>query len=265
MGELVKVLITVKTYPQPHEKYKELVCTAGVREDGSFIRLHPIAFRYKPYSQQYKKYQWIELEVEKNEEDKRPESYKQVEGTIIKTIGESISTKKNWADRKKYVLARGVETMCHLEHLSQEQCSLGIIRPKVVEDFIYEETTRVWKPEQQKNLDQQNLFGDNLKPLKKIPYKFRYVFKCEEPNCTGHKKMITDWELGILFLNMYEKHQSEDIALAKVKETFMGKICSSNIDTHFFVGTVNPKKYKAWIVIGTFYPPKGDPELPFDF
>ena len=33
-----KVLITVLTYPHPSEKYKELICTAGVTEDG---RLSP--------------------------------------------------------------------------------------------------------------------------------------------------------------------------------------------------------------------------------
>jgi len=31
---LTKVLITVKTYPAISKKYKELVCTAGFREDG---------------------------------------------------------------------------------------------------------------------------------------------------------------------------------------------------------------------------------------
>ena len=46
--ERMKVLITVKTYPIPSAKYDELVCTAGVREDGSFVRLYPINFRDLP-------------------------------------------------------------------------------------------------------------------------------------------------------------------------------------------------------------------------
>jgi hypothetical protein len=40
-----KVLITVKTYPTLSRKHGELVCTAGVREDGSRVRLYPIPFR----------------------------------------------------------------------------------------------------------------------------------------------------------------------------------------------------------------------------
>lgn len=37
-----KVLICVKTYPTLSEKYDELVCTAGVKEDGSWIRIYPV-------------------------------------------------------------------------------------------------------------------------------------------------------------------------------------------------------------------------------
>jgi hypothetical protein len=64
--EKARVLIVVKTYPHPSESYQELVCTAGIREDGSFIRLYPIDFRYRPLYQWYKKYQWIEVDIEKN-------------------------------------------------------------------------------------------------------------------------------------------------------------------------------------------------------
>ena len=73
----LKVLITVKTYPIPSKKYDELVCTAGVTKSGDFVRLYPINFRDLPYTQQYKKYQWIEVLAEKHQErDARKESYR---------------------------------------------------------------------------------------------------------------------------------------------------------------------------------------------
>src|SRR3989449_11719239 len=40
-----RVLITVKTYPTLSRKYGETVCTAGVREDGSWGRVYPVPFR----------------------------------------------------------------------------------------------------------------------------------------------------------------------------------------------------------------------------
>ena len=86
----LKVLITVKTYPIPSATYDELVCTAGVTEAGDFIRLYPINFRDLPFSQQYKKYQWIEVEVEKHtRRDARKESYRP-DCDSIQILGEPI-------------------------------------------------------------------------------------------------------------------------------------------------------------------------------
>ena len=50
-----RVLITVKTYPTLSQKYIELVCTAGFREDGSWIRIYPSPFRFLEGDQKYKK------------------------------------------------------------------------------------------------------------------------------------------------------------------------------------------------------------------
>ena len=74
-----KILITVTTYPLPSRSYDELVCTAGVLEDGSWIRIYPIPLSFLNQVKQdigFKKYTWIELDVEKRtSSDFRPESY----------------------------------------------------------------------------------------------------------------------------------------------------------------------------------------------
>lgn len=255
MGQKQKILITVKTYPLPSESHLELVCTAGVREDGSFIRLYPIDYRYREYWQWYKKYQWIELDVIRNEKDPRPESYRPATpDSKIDTLGKSLSTKNNWAERKKYVLARGVRTLCSLQALPQEESSLGIIRPREVSDFIIEPTDRDWKPKWKKLFMQQRLFGPKQKPLEKIPYKFSYVFRCEEPSCNGHKMIIEDWEIGELYRQMRKKFGSEETAVEKVKDKFLGQICAPDKNTHFFVGTV--LSFGTWVILGTFWPKK---------
>lgn len=71
-----KILIAVKTYPSLSKKYDELVCTAGVRQDGSWIRLYPIPFRKMDYDKQYRKYEWIEADIVRNEKDFRPETFR---------------------------------------------------------------------------------------------------------------------------------------------------------------------------------------------
>ncbi len=71
---LTRVLITVKTYPTLSTRYEELVCTAGFKEDGTWIRIYPVQFRKKTYTEQYKEYDWIEVDLVRNEKDPRPES-----------------------------------------------------------------------------------------------------------------------------------------------------------------------------------------------
>jgi hypothetical protein len=248
------VLITVKTYPLPSEGYQELVCTAGVLQDGSFVRLYPIDYRYRPYWQWYGKYQWVKVVAEKNVRDPRPESYRPVSGTPIRPIGVPLDTKKNWAERKKYVLAKGVQSMCGLQSLSQSKQSLGIIRPKEVTKFTVEPVERTWKPKWVALLRQENLFGLQHKPLEKIPYKFSYTFTCEETGCKGHKMMIEDWEIGELYRNMLIKFKDEATAVQKVKEKFYDQICAEKRDPHFFVGTV--LKHGTWVILGAFWPKK---------
>ena len=96
-----QILIVVKTYPRPSFKYRELVCTAGITENGKWVRLYPINYRYLNYNKWYKKYQWIKVKIEKTniKNDFRVDSYRPVESTI-QAIGESLSTNKQWIDRK---------------------------------------------------------------------------------------------------------------------------------------------------------------------
>ncbi len=97
---LTKVLITVKTYPTISEKYDELVCTAGFLEDGTWIRIYPVPYRKRACAEQYKKYDWIELDLVKNRSDFRPESYRPKSlDTEIKVVGH-IGTSQNWAEKK---------------------------------------------------------------------------------------------------------------------------------------------------------------------
>ena len=255
MAEKKKILITVKTYPVPSENHLELVCTAGVEENGSWVRLYPVDFRYMEQFRQYKKYQWVEVEVEKNPKDPRPESYRPDLDTL-KPVGKKLDTRNCWAARKKYVLARGVDTMCGLEALARGDRSLGIVRPLVVEDLVVERTEREWPAKYRQQFDQTRMFGPKRKPLEKIPYKFSYRYGCEEPGCTGHKMMIEDWEVGELYRRMRDKFGDEDAACDKVKETFLDRICAEDVDTHFFVGTT--LAHGSWIILGAFWPKKLD-------
>lgn len=76
-AEKTKVLITVKTYPSLSRKYGELVCTAGFREDGSWIRIYPIPFRNLDDGKKFELWRWIEVDLARNDaRDHRRESFR---------------------------------------------------------------------------------------------------------------------------------------------------------------------------------------------
>lgn len=253
----LKVLITVKTYPIPSDKYDELVCTAGVTDSGEFIRMYPINFRDLPYHQQYRKYQWIELRVRKHgRTDLRKESYRPLGD--IRLLGEPIKPNPgNWKERAKYALKNTAKSMEALREIQDsDRTSLGVFKPKIVHDLVVSPDERQWKLEYLQELKQMRIWETrkaSLRPLRKIPLKFHYLFECDDPRCNGHKMSIHDWETGALFWNCIDRGDSEDVAAEKVRDKFLRDICGPDKDTYFFVGTVHGHP-KSWIVLGTFYP-----------
>src|SRR5438034_1070844 len=71
-----RILIWGKTAPELSTKYYETVCTGGVFEDGTPVRLYPIDFRYLDQDDQFRQYQWMTAAVGKASADARPESYR---------------------------------------------------------------------------------------------------------------------------------------------------------------------------------------------
>jgi len=257
-----RVLITVKTYPIPSAKYDELVCTAGVTETGDFIRLYPINFRDLPFSKQYKKYQWIEVQAEKHtRRDKRKESYRP-DCNSIRILGEPIASNPgNWAERAKYVLKKKARSMEALkDSQSKDGTSLGIFKPKSVKDLIITRDSPQWKPSFLAALKQARLWetrGKSKEPPQKVPFKFHYLFTCDDPRCTGeHQMMIEDWEVGALFWKLVDNGKTQENAAKHVRDKFLNELCGPGKDTHFFMGTILAHP-KTWVVIGVFYPNKG--------
>ena len=58
--EKKRVLITAKAAPETSTKYGECICTAGVTDDGEFIRLYPIPLDIFRRGNGFKKFDWIE-------------------------------------------------------------------------------------------------------------------------------------------------------------------------------------------------------------
>lgn len=268
-----KVLITVKTYPLPSSKYDELVCTAGVLENGQWVRIYPIPFRSLPFNEQYTKYNWVELNLVRNTSDFRPESYspKRKFEEPIKAIG-SIGTDNHWEARKQIVLNEVYDSMTELITLakSEQQKSLATLQPVEIVDFVVEAGEREWKKEWQNHFQQLSLFdsqnksGGKREIVRKLPYKYSYSF-LSKGDTKPRTLMIEDWEIGALYWNCLGRTEGDEIAANQlVKKKYFDEFVNKK-DLYLFLGTTKQFHNMApnpFIIIGVFYPPKMPPPNP---
>lgn len=264
-----KILITVKTYPTLSEKYDELVCTAGIREDGSWIRIYPIPFRKLEYEKQYRKYDWIEADLIKNTSDFRPESFRPASLDGVFQIAGKAGTEQFWAARKEFVLKNvsfDLAALIQRAKNPQHYTSLAVFKPKEIFDFIIEPAAREWDKEKlaklKANADQFKLFETDENPfevVRKLPYTFSYSFS--DQNGKRSKLMIEDWEIGALFWNSLARYGGdESLACAAVRKKYFDDFVKTK-DLHFFLGTTRAfhlMSHNPFIIIGTFHPPKSD-------
>ena len=258
MSHREKILITVLTYPHPSRKYMESVCVAGISDAGQWIRLYPVDYRYQPRKNQFKKYQWIEVELEKPEpgKDNRPESYRP-DLDSLSIVGEPLPSKAGWKARREIIDAMPHRTVNQWKaKWKSDKTSLGIVRPKRVIDLEIRPADEEWKPEWKSLFSQMRLFGPQQKPLRKLPFSFHYIFECEDSE-KPHTAMCEDWELGVLFLKEAERLGAEEKAAESVRDKFLRELCHDDKDTRFFMGTRFP--YNVWLVLGVFWPPR-DPQ-----
>ena len=264
MKQRLKLLITVKTYPVPSRKYVETVCTAGITEDGRWIRLYPVSFRYLDSRHQYRLYDWVEVSVRKRPpgRDHRKESY---EPLGPPTILDHVSARSNWEERKRIILphaAASIEAI-HAGHRTDGQ-SLGIIRPRSIGRVSVEGDASEWSPSQRAALEQLALFGPQRKPLERPGHRFFYQFTCDDPECQGHRLQVVDWGL----YELYRKIRSAEGAAAAVQKTKekLAELVAADREAHFYVGMHS--RFPSFMVLGMFsprrQPPDGEIRMRFD-
>ena len=224
-------------------------------------RLYPVNFRDLPFSQQYKKYQWIEVVAEKHKgRDVRKESYRP-DSDSVRVLGEPIPTRKgDWSDRDAIVLQNAAGSMEELwDQQKADRTSLGVFKPQRVLDLKISEDDAEWKPQFLEALKQSRLWDDRVvtkEPPRKVPFKFHYRFECDDPRCRGHRMMIEDWEVGALYWRLVDNGAAPQQAAESVRAKFLDELCGEGKETYFFVGTV--LEYGTWVVIGVFYPKAQD-------
>lgn len=267
----MKVLITVKAYPALSRKYKETVCTAGITENGEWIRIYPIPFRQIDYDKRFQKYEWVELDLERNLSDFRPESFRPYDINLSDIVSHGFvkSDGDAWIERRRYLLKKVYTNLSELiaeAKNDQIKTSLAIFKPTKILNFVYEETERSWNKEKLEYLKSQqlqlNLFDNEneldiseFEVVSKLPYKFSFEF--EDDAGRYSKLMIEDWETGMLYWNSLARHEGDEVkACEDVKKKYYDDFALTK-DYYFILGTTklfHNTALNPFVIIGDFRP-----------
>lgn len=267
----MKVLIVVKAYPALSKKYKETVCTAGITEEGKWIRIYPIPFRRIDYAKRFQKYEWVELNLQRNLSDFRLESYRPFDLNLkdIVSFGDIKPDRDAWIERRKHILKKVYNNLNELISEAKNNnilTSLAVFKPTKIIDFVYEETERNWNKEKLEYLKSQqlqlNLFDNEnsldiseFEIVSKLPYKFSFEFLDNAGRRS--KLMIEDWETGMLYWNSLARHEGDELkACEDVKKKYFNDFALTK-DYYFILGTTKLHHLVApnpFVIIGDFRP-----------
>jgi hypothetical protein len=261
-----RILITVKTYPTLSARYGELVCTAGLREDGSWIRIYPVPFRSLEEYQKFEKYRIIEAHVIRNLKDPRPESHK-VDFESLRLTETRLPTTDSWRDRRDWVLGRGkvYHNLADLITSANDfnQLSIATFKPQRIIAFKADSQSPAWDEAKLATLEnasrQASLFPEwqprlVTRYIKKLPWKFSY--RLEDSVGRESTMMIEDWEIGALYWRCIREGATAAEAVAKVRYKYFEEFRKK--DLHLFLGTTREwhgRGPNPFVVIGAFYPP----------
>lgn len=179
-----RILVVVKTYPNPSRAHGETVCCAGVDlETGRWVRMYPITFRQLA-DNRFKKYQAIECLATRPRNDSRPDCPR-IDQDSIELVGNPVST-ANGLQRRMTMLPEPSTSLEAIRAASAASgVSIGMLRPKVLHRLV-KEPADPWTERERAALRQGQLgLGERqaqqLRELEQIPWSFSYEFECEDP------------------------------------------------------------------------------------
>lgn len=253
-GEQLRVLIVVKTYPNPSQKYGETVCCAGIDlATHAWVRIYPVNFRR--LAAKFKKYQIIECSASKPTSDKRTES-RRVDQDTIRPIGDPLPTSDYWRQRLAWLPPLYPSLEAIQDEHRRSGITLAAFRPAAITRLVIGKP-RPWTQKQlgvvrQKRLNLGEDDSRELQELEQIPVTFSYRLRCDDRRCRGHKKRILDWEIGESYRKWRRKYGSA--WEAKLRQRYESELPNKS-DVLLVVGTMKAHPH-TFTIVGLIYPPR---------
>src|SRR5215813_5453446 len=202
------ITVVAKTYPECSHKYGCLVCTAGINEKGEWRRLYPIPWSLfwggnkNGNAKGFQKFDVISLPIRRKTEDYRQESY-YLNPHLVENELQIVGKINEWEHKQAFLMSY---LDSDLESLRDSNRSLALVKPRMIQDFLQKDRTRL-EPGEELTIEkieeaQQGVLFDVDSELVKqsrispepLPW-IGYKFMCEGANCRGHEMMCIDWEI----------------------------------------------------------------------
>lgn len=213
----------------------------------SWVRLHPIPYRLLPDGRRFKKYEIIRAPIRRSG-DRRPESHNMDCDSIEKI--DWISTKRGWSERNHILMPLRSECLEDLQAQPVGGQSLGLIHVRELSELEIVEQEGGWTDQQLQNLNRRSMFDRDIKTLEQPPYRFYYKFRCDRPECKGHRLQLLDWEV-IQSYRSWSRIYRIDWE-AKFRQRYEDDMRRKNL--HLYVGTIY-RRPRTWTAVGLYYPP----------
>lgn len=256
-------MILVKAAPVLTSELQESMCVAAMRLDPEpeWIRLHPVPFRDLADDSKFRKYQEITVRAKRPRNDRRPESWTPIQGTI--QMGSAIGLEHGWSTRRERISGLGERTMCDLIERNRSGSgpatpSLAVVRaaepPELLIDMRDKEQLKKWRQRAKAIETQPSLFEDpenRRAPFEVVPWRFRYGYRCLKPHCNGHQQTIVDWEAATLWRNVRDNQNWKE----QMHQKFVEELWAPDRDTVLFTGNMEQRPWN-FLVLGVFWPPR---------
>ncbi len=242
----IELMVNCKTYPVVSNKYMETVCTGGVQNDGRFVRLYPVPFRFLDEEEQYARWDVIRVRVYKDTKDDRPESWHLQPGTKIEKLKRITTEKRRW------------DWMKHTVHSSTEKMTEAGVTNGCVEieptEFYWKPDNKKWSDGQLKVMRQGNLFvsDKDLESLAdRVPWQYRLKFKEKNSGREDDAKVLA-WSL-YQGLRRRLRTMDEDTALKETADAVMKSIFNPEKAVYAIFGTHS--RFGHWMISALYHVP----------
>ncbi len=259
-----RVLVLVKATPQPSRQYGDTVCVAGVDMNSGtprWLRLYPVPFRYMEGDRQFRKYDVVSVRTRDAGADKRPESRK-IDGSTIEIVQHLAGRRR----RTPWVEPLVDPSMCELVAATRDDInarSLAAVRPA---DVVGLEFTKHpgWSTDELQRFDeyrqQGDLFNETPPRLLDAPsWVVHLVYRCQGPECSGHRQRIIDWELTALQAR-YRARSEEELKAAVTRNFFEIPFAAGRSPLIFVGNQEDVRRRSSFTVLGLYYPEVDDIE-----